>query len=126
MVKSFEMPFIKKVLSETSKNVPLAHCTMIKALLEGVLGTVRDSLPSFGTLLAIMLKLCPPSRERRIFTWLQLTGLDEVLATSHVMFCTVEASQVIPALFGFTTRNGHKHINNKYTKLTCGVLPKCT
>ena len=58
-----------------------------------------DSLPSFGTLLAITLKVCPPSK-RRISTVPQLTGLDEVLATSHVIFWTVEASQVIPELFG--------------------------
>ena len=123
MVKSLVIPLITKVLSETSKNVPLAHCTIIKALLDGVLGTVMDSLPSFGTLLAITLKVCPPSRERRISTLPQLTGLDEVLATSHVTFWTVEASQVIPELFGFNTRNGPELPSTLTTRSSWSLHP---
>ena len=68
IVKSLVIPLITKVLSEISKNVPLAHCTIIRALLDGVLGTVMDSLPSFGTLLVMTLKVCPPSREKDIDT----------------------------------------------------------
>ena len=43
-----------KVLSEISKKLPLAHCTMIRPLVVGLLGTLTEVLPELGTLDAIV------------------------------------------------------------------------
>ena len=61
-VKSLVIGVIVNVLFDTSKNVPLAHCTIINASLVPTLGTDTSWLPSFGTLEAkVSGKVSPPS-----------------------------------------------------------------
>ena len=62
IVKSLVIALIVKVLFDTSKNVQLAHCTIINALFVPTLGTDTSWLPSFGTFEAkVSGKVSPPS-----------------------------------------------------------------
>lgn len=89
-----------KRLFEMSKNVPLAHCTMITALVLGVFGRVMVSEPSLGTLFAIFVKVAPPSVESKISTFEHENGERSVPATSHVMVCVEFPYQEIPEAVG--------------------------
>ena len=63
--------------------------TLIRQVLKvvGNAGKVTDCVPSLGVLASSVVKVFPPSVEREIFTFAQLTGAAVVLATSQVMVC---------------------------------------
>ena len=65
---------IVKLVLEISKKIFPTASIFILAVVEGVLGIVTASLPSFGVLATRVLKVVPPSVEIEIFTLAQLTG----------------------------------------------------
>src|SRR5690349_24271590 len=77
-----------KLAFEISKKIFPTASTFILAVVVGVFGIVSTSLPSFGVLAASTVgKVCPPSVDKDIFTFAQLTGEAVVFATAHVIVC---------------------------------------
>ena len=104
--KSGSVPEIVKLVFEISKKIFPTASTFILAVVEGVLGMVTVSEPSFAVLAINTIgKVNPPSVDRDIFTLAQLTGAIVVLATSHVIVCVVVAGQETFVL-GEVTWNG--------------------
>ena len=95
---------VKLVLEISKKILPTAS-TFILAVVEGVLGIVTTSVPSFGVLATNVLKVLPPSVEMDIFTLAQLTGVAVVLATFQVIVCEELPAQDT-AVLGAVTEKG--------------------
>ena len=80
-----------KLVLEISKKIFPTDSTFILAVVVGVFGMAKVSVPSFGVLAANTVgKVCPPSVDKDIFTLAQLTGKAVVLATFHVTVCEEE------------------------------------
>ena len=78
----------------------------ILAVVVGLLGTVIVSDPSFEVLAAITIgNVVPPSVDKVILTFVQLTGATLVLFTSHVMVCEEPVFQ-LTAVLGLVTLKG--------------------
>ncbi len=79
---------IVKLTSETSKKIFPAPCTLIRAVVVGVLGMVTVSVPSLAVDAARTVgKVLPPSVESEITTLAALTGAAVVFATFQVIVC---------------------------------------
>jgi hypothetical protein len=80
--------------------------TFILAVVDGVVGITKASVPSFGVLAASTVgNVNPPSVLNEIFTFAQLTGVAVVLATLHVIVCVDPPAQ-LTAVFGAVTAKG--------------------
>ena len=98
-------PMVKLVLEISKKILPTAS-TLILAVVLGVAGMVTVSLPSFAVLAASTVgNVKPPSVDKDIFTFAQLTGEAVVLATDHVTVWEELPAQVTLVL-GAVIANG--------------------
>ena len=96
---------VKFVLEISKKIFPTAS-TFILAVVVGVFGIVTTSLPSFGALADKTVgKVCPPSVDRDIFTFVQLIGATFVLFTLQVIVCDEPPAQDT-AVLGAVTAKG--------------------
>src|SRR4030095_5540144 len=95
-----------KLVSEMSKKMLPTASTLTRAVVDGRLGTVIVSVPSFAVLASRTVgKEFPQARERKILTLAQLTGAAVVLATFHVTVCDEPVVHTMP-VFGCVTLNG--------------------
>ena len=98
-------PMVKFVLLISKKILPTASI-LILAVVVGVDGITRFSVPSFGVLAANTVgNVCPPSVLKEIFTLAQFIGVPVVPATAHVIVC-VEPPAKDTDVFGAVTENG--------------------
>lgn len=75
--------------------------TMIRAVVDGVLGSVTEAVPELGTAVASVVgNVSPPSVESRISTFAQLMSLAVVPATFQV---TEVVPERVTAVFGAVT-----------------------
>jgi hypothetical protein len=96
---------VKFVFDISKKMFPTAS-TLILAVEDEAEGRVTAWLPSLGVLAARTVgNVCPPSVERLIITFAQLTGANVLLATDHVTVCEVPPCQ-LTFVFGAVTANG--------------------
>ena len=95
-----------KLVLEISKKIFPTDMILILAVVDGVLGIVTTSVPSFGVLATRTVgKVNPPSVDNRIFTLAQFTGAAVVLATAHVTVCDEPPSHET-FVFGIVTWKG--------------------
>jgi len=105
-----------KLVLEISKNIFPTASTFILAVVVAVLGMVSTSVPSLGVLAdSTVGNVCPPSVDKDIFTFAQLTGAAVVLATAQVIVCD-ELPAHDTAVLGELTEKGPE------TKLTITVI----
>lgn len=101
-----EPEVIVKLVLEISKKIFPTASTFILAVVDGVFGITKVSVPSFGVLaINTVGNVWPPSVLNEIFTLAQLTGAAVVLFTLHVMACD-ELPAHETAVFGELTANG--------------------
>ena len=97
---------IVKLALDTSKNTFPTDSTLTRPTVVETLGTEIVWLPSFGALVARTIgNVLPPSVERVMLTFAQLTGAVEVPATFHVTVSVVPPVQT-SGVFGEVTTNG--------------------
>jgi hypothetical protein len=76
---------IVKLVLQMSKKILPTDSTLIRAVVVGELGIITSSVPSFAVLATnVTGKVNPPSVDKRIFTFEQLTGALVVFATVQV------------------------------------------
>ena len=101
-----EPAVIVKFVLEISKKIFPTASIFILAVVVGVFGIVSTSLPSFGVLAdKTVEKVLPPSVDKDIFTFAQLTGAAVVPATAHVIVCP-ELPAHDTAVLGAVTEKG--------------------
>ena len=80
-------PLIVKFVLLISKKIFPTASTFILAVVDGIVGITKASVPSFGVLATSTVgNVNPPSVLKEIFTLAQLTGVAVVLATFQVIF----------------------------------------